>query len=179
MSETPLPQCGKVGVGHYVLCASFAPDYATTRDDFSAVMLLPDGEKPTGGKVDEGHRWASGAEDGTGRARLGGTAPEGGHRGERAGRGRGEQGSPSRDDPTGRDHRGSAPRSGRSSHGRPTEPHRPSNCHPPHPSHPLPFAGGHTFILKYPLSKIFWGKSKPSTVLFNTPPVIFNKGWRY
>ena len=56
------------GVRHYVLCVSFAPRCATMRDDFSAVMLLLGREKPTGGKVDEGHRWASGAEDGTGRA---------------------------------------------------------------------------------------------------------------
>jgi len=34
------------------------------RDDFSAVVVLLVREKATGGKVDEGYRGASGAEDG-------------------------------------------------------------------------------------------------------------------
>jgi hypothetical protein len=83
-----LLQCGKGGVRHYVLCASFAPDYATKRDDFSAVVLLLGREKTTGGKVDEGYRGASGAEDGAGRARRGGMAEDGGQWGKGAGRGR-------------------------------------------------------------------------------------------
>jgi len=92
MRGSGLLQCGKRGVGHYVLCALFAPDYATARDDFSAVMVLPDGEKPTGGKVDEGYRGASGAEDGTKRAIRCRVSEDGGQWGKGAGRGRMGQG---------------------------------------------------------------------------------------
>jgi hypothetical protein len=41
------------GKTNHVLCASIAPDYARMRDDFSAVMLLPEETKPAGGKVDD------------------------------------------------------------------------------------------------------------------------------
>ena len=67
----------------HVLCASIAPDYARLRDDFSAVMLLLEREKATGGKVSEGHRGASGAEDGAGRAMLGRQHEGSGRRGPR------------------------------------------------------------------------------------------------
>ena len=51
-------------------------------------MLLPDVEKPTGGKVDEGYRGASRAEDGTGRAIRCRVSEEGGQWGKNAWRGR-------------------------------------------------------------------------------------------
>jgi hypothetical protein len=50
---------------------------------------------------------------------------------------------------------------------RATGQHRPSNSHPPHPSHPQPLAGGHTFILKYPLSKDLWGKQTRQVIIYN------------
>jgi hypothetical protein len=128
------------------------------RVEFPAVIILPDETTATGGNVEGDCDRAQRAQRSPWRWGAGGTAPEGGHRGERAGRGGGERGSPSRNGPTGRDHRGSAARSGGSRHGAPTGPHRPSICPPPHPSHPQPFAGGHTFNLKYPLSKIFCAK---------------------
>ena len=57
------------------------------RDDFSAVMLLLGREKATGGKVDEGHRGASGAKDGAWQAIRGRMAEEGGQWVKGAGRG--------------------------------------------------------------------------------------------
>ena len=59
-----------------VLCGSIAPDYARLRDYFSAVMLLPEETKPTGGRVDEGYKGASHCKDGTGRERGRGMAEE-------------------------------------------------------------------------------------------------------
>ena len=66
-------------------------------------MVLPEREKATGGKVDEGHRGASGGEDGAGRARRGRVAEGGGHWGRMAGRGAGGRGGAVRIGPMGRD----------------------------------------------------------------------------
>ena len=133
----------------HVLCASIAPDYARLRDDFSAVMLLPEETRGAGGNVSKGHRGASGAEGGAGQARRGRGHDGSGRKGPRPQRATWGQRRPTQTGHRRRDRRVQATGTWGPSSGRATEATEAAQTlSPPHPSPPHPFAGGHTAILR-------------------------------
>ena len=135
------------GKTFHVLCASIAPDYARMKDDFSAVMLLPDRTKPTGGRVDEGSKGASHCKDSAGRERGRGMAEERGMDGKAPQRATWSQHKQTYAQPTGRDDGSRATALQGHSHGRATRAlQAQQDAPPPHPSRPHPFAGGHSSI---------------------------------
>ena len=155
------------GKTFHVLCASIAPHYARLRDDFSAVMVLPEQTKPAGGKVDEGSKGASEAEDSFCHYFSGRWHEEGGRRGPRAQRAAGGQWRPTHTGPTRQDRWGRAAGMKGPSHGRPTGATGAAQAvfYPPHPSQSLPFAGEHSCFLKGAPLKRFLVKCKPENAL--------------
>ena len=140
---------GRWGSDISVLCHSIASRYARLRDDFCAVMVLPERTKTIGSNVDEGHRVASWARVGQGGARRGLEQQEGGRAGPRAQRATRSQRRPTHTGHKRRDRWCHAAGTWWPSGGRATGPlQAQQDAPPPHPSPPHPFAGGHTFFLR-------------------------------
>jgi hypothetical protein len=174
MREGDCLGAGRWGSDICVLCHSIAPRYAKSRDDFCAVMVLPERTKPAGGKVDEGHRGASGARVELGGARRGLEQQEGGRAGPRAQRATWSQHKQTSARPAGQDNESRATALQGHSHGRATGPlQAQQDAPPPHPSPPHPFAGGHTVILKYPHLKYYEQKLNQRTRYHPLNPVGF------
>jgi hypothetical protein len=121
-------------------------------------MVLPEQTKRTGGNVEVRYFGYSLSGFAICQEIMSSLPQIGGQRYKAAHRGNGTQEGTACNRPTGPEDQAQATAPQTAANKRTTGQPRPRTGHPPHPSPPQPFAGGHTFILKYPLSKIFCEK---------------------